>query len=59
MGEPSRKFPRPLTHREAATLRFVLSVDDPRVLSLREQADFVVVRGLCPCGCASISLEVD
>ena len=59
MTETRREFPRPLSEREATTLEFVLSVDDPRALPLREQSRSVVVNGRCPCGCATIYLEVD
>lgn len=59
MTETSQDFPRPLSEREATALEFVLSVDDPRVLPLREQSQFVVVTDMCPCGCATVSLEVD
>ena len=55
----SAGFPRPLSEREKAVLRFILSVDDERVLPLREQAEFVVATGKCPCGCATIDLELD
>jgi hypothetical protein len=54
-----KDFPRPLSEREATTLEFLLSVDDPRALPLREQSRYVVVNGMCPCGCATVSLEVD
>jgi hypothetical protein len=59
MTEGRQEFPRPLSEREATTLEFVLSVDDPRVWPLREQSQFVVVNGRCPCGCATVDLEVD
>jgi hypothetical protein len=52
-------FPRPLTAREAETLRFMLSPADPRLVCLREQAGVAVVTGKCPCGCATIDLSVD
>jgi hypothetical protein len=37
----------------------MLSADDPRIQPLREQAAAVQVIGMCPCGCATIDLEVD
>ncbi len=52
-------FPGPLTEREAATLAFMLSPDDPRLVPLREQAGTALVAGPCGCGCASIDLAVD
>ena len=63
-GRPPRVFrpgesPRPLSPREAETLRFMLSPRDPRLDSLREQAEVAHVRGMCHCGCATIDLEVD
>ena len=63
-GRPPRtfrpdEFPRPLSAREAETLRFMLSPDDLRLDSLREQAEVAQVRGMCHCGCATIDLAVD
>ena len=37
----------------------MLSADDPRIEPLREQAAAARVIGTCPCGCATIYLEVD
>lgn len=59
MKAARRDFPRPLTEREAATLRFMLSPDDPRLAALREQAQVAMVTGMCECGCATIYLDVD
>jgi hypothetical protein len=59
MAHDPPEFPRPLTEREAGTLRFVLSVDDPRIDPLREQAKTATVVGMCPCGCATIDVAVD
>ena len=56
---PDETFPRPLTAREAETLRFMLSPDDPRLARLREQSKVAVVTGKCACGCATIDLRVD
>ena len=56
---PDETFPRPLTAREAETLRFMLSPADPRLVRLREQSRVAVVTGKCPCGCATIDLSVD
>jgi hypothetical protein len=50
---------RPLSEREAATLRYLLSVSDPRVDALRGQADVASVVDKCECGCATVALEVD
>jgi hypothetical protein len=63
-GRPLRKvrpgeFPRPLSLREAETLRFMLSPNDPRLDSLREQAEVALVSGMCHCGCATVDLAVD
>jgi hypothetical protein len=55
----SNAYPRPLSDREAETLRFMLSPDDPRLVPLRQQADTAVVVGMCPCGCATIDFAVD
>ena len=54
-----QKRQRPLSAREAETLRFILSHDDPRLVPLREQAEVASVRGMCHCGCATIDLAVD
>jgi hypothetical protein len=54
--EPS---PRPLTPREREILGFLLSVDDPGVAELREQAATALARRDCRCGCPSIELTVD
>lgn len=51
--------PRPLTAREAAILDFMLTIDDPRLAPLRNQARTVTVTGACTCGCATIDLTVD
>ena len=64
VGRPPRmfgpgEFPRPLSLREAETLRFMLSPSDPRLESLREQAEVAHVKGMCHCGCATIDLAVD
>jgi hypothetical protein len=58
MASESSEFPRPLTEREAATLRFMLSVEDPRMEALRKQAEFARVTGSWGC-CASLDLDVD
>jgi hypothetical protein len=50
---------RPLTEAERAALDFVLSVNDPRVMPLREQAGAARVVWECTCGCATINFEVD
>ena len=52
------EFPRALTEREAATLEFMLSGDDPRLDHLREQSGYVTVVGRWDC-CPTIDLEVD
>ncbi len=54
----SSKFPRPMFHREATTLAFMLSPDDPRLEPLRRQAEVVTVTGNWGC-CATIDLAVD
>jgi hypothetical protein len=54
----SSEFPRPLSHREAAVLAFMLSPDDPRLEPLRRQAEAVTVTGNWGC-CATIDLWVD
>ena len=59
MSATGEEFPRPVSPREAATLRFMLSPDDPRLGPLREQAEIAVVSGRCPCGCATIDFTVD
>jgi hypothetical protein len=53
------ELPRPLSAREAETLRFMLSAKDPRLDPLRGQADAALVKGRCDCGCATIDLAVD
>src|SRR6187200_495531 len=50
---------RPMTAPERATLDYMLSVDDPRVIPLRLQADHAEVVSTCECGCATINLAVD
>jgi hypothetical protein len=57
MDEPN-DFPRPLSEREAETLRLMLSPDDPRLEPLRGQAEAVLVTGNWGC-CATIDLSVD
>ena len=52
------EFPRPLSPREAETLRFMLSPTDPRLDPLRDQAEVAYVRGMCHCGCATVDLAV-
>lgn len=47
-----------MSHREAATLAFMLSPDDPRLEPLRRQAEIVTVTGNWGC-CATIDLSVD
>src|SRR5258706_7574841 len=59
MIDETQQFPRALTQREAATLRFILSADDSRLIPLREQAEVASVTGTCPCGCPTIYLAVD
>ena len=59
MAAGSEAYPRPLSDREAETLRFMLSPDDPQLVPLREQAEVAVVEDMCPCGCATIDLAVD
>jgi len=59
VGDEHGLFPRPLTERELATLRFMLSVPDGRLDPLRSQVPFTTVVGRCPCPCASIELSVD
>ena len=56
---PDEIYPRPLTAREAETLRFMLSSADPRLVRLREQSEVAMVTGKCACGCAAIYLRVD
>jgi hypothetical protein len=51
--------PRALSKQEAAALRFMLSVDDPRIEPLRQQADAASVNWECTCGCATISFVID
>jgi hypothetical protein len=50
---------RALTEAERAALDFVLSVNDPRVVPLREQAATASVVWECTCGCATVNFEVD
>jgi hypothetical protein len=59
MNPAPSTYPRALSEREAEVLTFLLSLDDPRLAPLREQAASAVVTGMCSCGCASIYLEVD
>ena len=49
-------FPRPLTAREAETLKFMLSAAFPGNEVLREQASRALVVEHCTCGCATIDL---
>lgn len=51
-------FPRPLTDSERSTLDFLLSADFEGVAELRQQAEGVVAVARCPCGCATVNLEV-
>ena len=50
---------RPLRPAEAAILGFLLSADFPGAGALRHQARAARVVEGCPCGCASVELEVD
>jgi hypothetical protein len=56
---PETEFPRPLTPHERATLDFILSVDDSRLIPLRRQATTATAVAGCACPCASIDLAVD
>ena len=53
------ELPRPLSAREAETLQFILSVEDDRLIPLREQAATATVVRRCTCGCATIDLSVN
>src|SRR6266496_5912516 len=55
----SPEFPRALSEREAEILTLMLDMDDPRFQVLRNQASTASVIGRCPCGCATIDLQVD
>ena len=50
---------RAISDHEAATLAFMLDVDDARLEPLRRQADALTVVWECTCGCATINFEVD
>jgi hypothetical protein len=50
---------RPLAAEERAILEFMLGVDFPGARELRAQVAHAVVVARCPCGCATISIEVD
>ena len=50
---------RQLTADEARLLAFLLAGDDPRLVSLRQQAEATAVAGSCGCGCPSVRLQVD
>jgi hypothetical protein len=50
---------RAISDREAATLAFMLAVEDARLEPLRRQADVLTVVWECTCGCATINFEVD
>jgi hypothetical protein len=50
---------RPLTAEERAILDHLLTADFPGAVELRRQAAFAEVVGRCPCGCATIEVEVD
>jgi hypothetical protein len=53
------EFPRPLSLRDAATLSLMMSAQDPRLVTLRGQAEAASVTGKCACGCATVYLAVD
>ncbi len=48
-----------MSDREAATLAFMLAVDDARLEPLRRQADALTVVWECTCGCATVEFDVD
>lgn len=50
---------RAISDREAATLAFMLAVDDSRLEPLRRQADALTVVWECTCGCATVEFDVD
>ena len=50
--------PRAMTERESAVLGFLLSLDDPRLAPLREQAKVARVTARWDC-CATIEFDVD
>ena len=50
---------RPLTPEERDALAFLLTADFPGAEELRAQVPFAEASGRCPCGCATIGLEVD
>ena len=49
---------RALSAAERAVLDVMLAEDFPGAAELRQQADAVVVSGVCGCGCPSVNLEV-
>ena len=51
--------PRPLSRNEVSALEFVLSIDDPRILPLRQQVGAARVVWECTCGCATVNFEID
>lgn len=57
--EPEAGTVRAMTDREAATLAFMLAVDDARLEPLRRQASALTVVSECTCGCATVDFEVD
>jgi hypothetical protein len=57
MGE-DEQFPRALGDQEAAVLDWLLAQTFLDAQRLRAQAGSVVAAGRCPCGCASIHLDV-
>ena len=50
---------RKLSREERDILDFLLTADFPGAGELRLQAPFASAVGRCPCGCATISLDVD
>jgi hypothetical protein len=59
MTASADEFPRPLSSREDAVLRLMVSAEDPRLAALRHQAEVTTVTGKCSCGCATVFLAVD
>lgn len=51
--------PGPLTEHESALLNALLSHDFPGVAELREQAQHVLTKKGCQCGCGTIDLVLD
>ena len=51
--------PRPLNAAELAVLDLLLAPDFPGVDALRRQLSHVRVVGRCPCGCATVDLDVE